>query len=206
MSKLRVLILIFSMLGFSYSYSENLFPFSRMIGLAPQGRVEKIDLFEQPSRHSKKVGELRIQAQGAVLTFHPMKGEVQTFKPDVISEGKPIHTVLQRKGRWVQLPKRPFKEPVWLEITSEWGDTQPSGNQIKVKTSKLSGWVHIEKEKNGILTVLKISRPDGLCEAAVCEGPQFPISKKRYQLLISDLIDSDGHILVDFPYGHEPPF
>lgn len=104
--------------------------------LAPD--IWSLDLHKEPSTQSPRVGRLILAitpGQQVDAKFKPEKGKEIPFHPDQHDSdyGYGPHynqTVLKWSGTWIQLPKRPFPQPVWLNVAA------PKGKGLGLSTAR----------------------------------------------------------------------
>ena len=117
----------------------------------------KLPLYESPSVKAKSAGALIARVmpgEGMEFTYRPPSGEDVTFDPDWVLPDWGYtfmmdHTVLDRKGDWFQLPPRPFRDTVWIQLAGRAGAESASAlgqrsiytlsKTIKVRSSGMAG-------------------------------------------------------------------
>ena len=92
--------------------------------------------------------------EGMEFTYRPPSGEDVTFDPDWVLPDWGYtfmmdHTVLDRKGDWFELPPRPFRDAVWIQLAGRAGagsanvlsqrSTYTLSKTIKVRSSGMAG-------------------------------------------------------------------
>ncbi len=89
----------------------------------------KLPLHESPSVKARSAGALIARVmpgEGMEFTYRPPAGEDVKFEPDWVQPDSGYtfmmdHTVLDRKGDWFQLPPRPFRDAVWIQLPGRAG-------------------------------------------------------------------------------------
>jgi hypothetical protein len=173
---------------------------------APQ--TTTVRLFDAPNEDAEWLGSLIIIAIPGKGLFHAFKGigqEAHTFTPDLYEKewnyGPYYHqTISAREHEWIQLPPRPFPQPVWLKA-------QPlfSGKRGIILEDVSLNTVYLWEGKSIVLTALEEKnwrwRPeqpsDMPCEADEDNNSTAPPSTS---MSYSDLFDRDGHLKLQLKY------
>lgn len=168
----------------------------------------ELNLYKDAYENAAKVGKIRIKAT-------PGKGLSAEFSTDekkwlpLESDSKQTDwgyssyfefTLKDVRNDWLQLPKRPFAEPVWINLKKDWqlknkDEVLPTPSQLEteaVYTVKSLGNIVVLKFSGQNIVYRNENKNDMLCG----EEPQ-PIPKNQLIELtrsVNILYDSDGHL------------
>ncbi|HSL20021.1 MAG TPA: hypothetical protein VK886_00700 [Vicinamibacterales bacterium] len=126
--------------------------------IAQVGAEWKLPLYESPSAESTSAGTIVVRVipgDRMEFTYRPVAGDDVTFEPDWVQPDwgytfMADQTVLDRKGDWFRLPRRPFPSPVWIQLPVR----EPSGVLNDGEIYTLSRTVRARGAKGGRTTVL----------------------------------------------------
>lgn len=168
-----------------------------------------LNIYEKPEG-SKKIGEIRIigtpgkgmQAQYVANGQSPVDFPSDSNGTDWGYSCYFEFTVSDVKGDWLQLPKRPFPNPVWINIKKDWKkkgdlDLRPTPQQINnesVYSVSSLGNIVITKFKGTEFYFRKENANDMSCgdENKSISSDELNETKKP----ISVLFDKDGHLIA----------
>jgi hypothetical protein len=183
-------------------------------------RVRAFPLHAEPDPDSREVGRLLIVRQpeeplGAL--FLPTDSlEARLFVPDLYDPdwgyGPPwFHqTLLERRGEWYRLPRRPFPEPVWVPLGRGGREVQVyrvDPERIYTALGPLAARHGVASEDGGTVVVslsrdavfLRPEEPwDMPCELDEPAPPPSPSHGVR--IPFSELYDEDLHLLLRVRY------
>lgn len=173
----------------------------------------RLTLFEKPDFKSKKIGKIKIVAV-------PGKGLDATYSEDgkkfekLESDSKNTDwgygnffefTVRDLNENWIQLPKRPFTTPVWINLKKDWGATDlPQAQELStdtIYTTDLGDIVILEFSKKTFSYRFENENdmPCGEEEAKQLSPDVLEVKKAD----TDELFDSDGHLTawIKYPKG-----
>lgn len=176
--------------------------------LAP--RIWKLNIYEKPDFSSKRLGEIRVigtPGKGMQAQYVPLEKSPIDFPSD--SNGTDWgyscyfeFTVSDVKGDWIQLPKRPFSYPIWINIKKDWpkkseSDLIPTSQSLdteSVYSVKKLGNIVIKKFSGTNFTYRMENANDMNCgdESKKISPEELKESTKP----ISNLFDEDGHLIA----------
>ncbi len=173
-------------------------------------RIWSLKIYETPDAQSQAIGKIQI-------TGIPGKGLRAQYLPegkapmDFPSDSKGTDwgyscyfefTVVDEKGDWFQLPKRPFPKSVWINPKIDWGKggdlstsftSRPLDNETVYNAGALG---------NIVITKFSASefrfRKENVNDMSCGNEPKniSPIELKEITKPISTLFDKDGHLIV----------
>lgn len=163
----------------------------------------EFDLFTDPDPKSKKIGRLIIEVRPwsedgedngetqVMASFENLEKKVISFNVDVPNpfEDKPgaFHTILAKKGGWVQFPAKPFPTNAWADL-SKFGS-----NPISIL--KLPRPVFVQNGETGTYAIFQRQKGSRLIGIETMENRnQVKKGAKPLEVNISDLYDANGHI------------
>lgn len=169
-----------------------------------------LTVYEKASKDSKILGKVLVigsPSEGLKALYVPVKGSPQNFPSDSSNSdwGYSSYfefTISQTEGDWIQLPKRPFEKPVWININKDW----PKKNEEEIYPfpRKLSIDVVYETPTLGDIVILGFSgnsfsyrhenSNDMLCGEEPLEIPPERLKPKTKP--IEALYDKDGHLIA----------
>lgn len=169
-----------------------------------------LNVYEKPDISSKRLGEIRVvgtPGKGMQAQYIPPEKPPIDFPSD--SNGTDWgyscyfeFTVSDVKGDWIQLPKRPFPYPIWINIKKDWptkneGDLIPTSqplNEESVYSVKKLGNIVIKKFSGNEFTYRKENANDMSCG----DEPKkiAPEDLKESTKPISILFDDAGHLIA----------
>lgn len=166
--------------------------------------VEKINVYSDPNSSSKLLGQIvvTITMEDGTSGKFVTKGSEESMEPDSKGtdpgyDGYFEFTVSQVSGDWIQLPKRPFEKPVWINLKKDWGtarapEVQPLGIGTVVDSpfGKIVALDFTETEF--------VYRNEG-ASSSVCgeeATDDSPEDLKEHRVPLKEIYDSDGHLLL----------
>jgi len=185
-------------------------------------RVRAFDLYREADRESPLVGQLLIVRRPEEPTsahFLPLDSlEARLFVPDLYDPdwgyGPPwFHqTLLERRGSWYRLPRRPFPEPVWVELGRQGRDVQvfrlkDHADRVYTALGSLAEREGVVSPEGGTVVVsigsetirLRPEEPwDMPCGLEVRSPPPDP--RPGVEVSMADLYDEDLHLLLRVRY------
>lgn len=178
---------------------------------SPKTPEWRFNLYEEPSSESKKVGEfvisLGLDEQNAIYASYVKdkksdKVKIQVDDYDPYGGGRPYFdfTILQVKNNWVQLPKNPFDNPVWLKIPDYAKGTERVRKLELKEFYRLSGKYVIKplKIKKDSLVYRKFNGNDMDCGNPPVKVPKEDLVEK--EIPFRDLYDRDGRLTIKIAF------
>lgn len=167
-----------------------------------------LHLREKPEAGSRKLGEIRMSLGDAGLQYRFVDGSGKEipFEPDSYdgdwSYDSIYHTALRRSGDWVQLPRRPFPAPVWIDLRELGAPARvvliQNLHVVELRSPGFTGAARILGiDKTGV-RVRAETAGDMPCGDEPA-GP--PTTKKTFTLPLKDLSDADGHLRLSEQYS-----
>lgn len=170
----------------------------------------QLTVFQEPKMESKKLGLIVITAtpgKGVIAEFVDSNKKSVPFESD--SKGTDWgyssyfeFTVKDIKGDWIQLPRRPFPQPIWINIKAEWPIKGPHGylptpspmNSESVYSAGALGDIVITQYSGTKITFRKENENDMPCgeEAKTIPAEMLKETTKP----IESLYDSEGHLIA----------
>lgn len=179
-----------------------------------------LNVYQDKSSSSKKLGTI-------FITATPGKGIEAVFTGDdkktvpLNSDSKQTDwgyssyfefSLTDVQGDWLQLPKRPFATPVWINLKADWKTTEKPGKEIAsifptpasmeaetIYSVKKLGNVVITKFEGKTFTYRNENPNDMLCGDEPKKIP--PGDLKTQTKPISELFDEDGHLIAWVAYS-----
>jgi hypothetical protein len=175
----------------------------------------KLNVYQDKSKSSKRLGLI-------VITATPGKGVTAAYT-DTANKTIPLEsdtgagdwgyssyfefTLKDVQGEWLQLPKRPFLGPVWINPKSDWPVLEdldkvstaifPRPGKMEIGTVYSAGTlgnIVIIKFEGQTVTFRKENSNDMLCGEEPVKVS--PADLKTMTKPISDLYDADGHLIA----------
>lgn len=169
-----------------------------------------LKVYEKPDLSSKRLGEIRVvgtPGKGMQAQYIPLAESPIDFPSDSSGTvwGYSCYfefTVSDVKGNWIQLPKRPFPNPIWINIKKDWPTKNESGlnptpqalNNVSVYSVKKLGNIVIKKFSGNEFTYRKENANDMNYDGE----PKKVASEelKESTKPISILFDDAGHLIA----------
>jgi hypothetical protein len=167
-----------------------------------------------PDEGAAKLGEIQMYLlAGGPLRYRYVNrsGVAVPFDPDSYDGdwgySSIYHTALRRSGDWVQLPRRPFPEPVWIDLRDlgALAEVKPiqSFHVIDLRTVPFTGSaliVGIDASQVRIREEIPSDMPCGeeFSEEQIREAEQ---KARSVTMPLRELFDSDGHLLIAVKYS-----
>jgi hypothetical protein len=174
-----------------------------------------LNVYQDKSASSKKLGVI-------VITATPGKG-VKAIYTDAAKKSVPLESdtgagdwgyssyfefgLNNAQGDWLQLPKRPFPTPVWINLKAEWPTKNKPGEVIKEifpTADKMETGTPYTAGKLGSIVITQFSGQnfsfrkenpnDMLCGEEPVKVPASDL--KTTTKPIGDLFDGDGHLIA----------
>jgi len=160
-------------------------------------------LYESPEEKSKKLGKIKLTvtpSKGYKSYYINEKNIESAFESD---DGGEYHdygqsfvfTVADKKGDWIQLPKRPFATAVWINPVKDMG---PNSNIVPATIYTTSyesdsyGTIVFTKFQGDEVSFRKENDADFNCEGS--EVKVTPEQLKEMTIKVEKLYDKDGHL------------
>jgi hypothetical protein len=166
-----------------------------------------------PDEGAAKVGEIQIYSGGGPLRYRYVNqsGVAVPFQPDSYDGdwgySSIYHTALRRSGDWVQLPRRPFPEPVWVDLRALGAPAEvkpiQSFHVIDLRTVPFTGSARIVGIDGSQVRIREEIPSDMPCSEEFSEEQIREAEQKARSLTMrsSELLDSDGHLLLAVKYS-----
>lgn len=171
-----------------------------------------VSVYAEPKKDSKTLGKL-------ILTATPGKGMTAEFQDNanktwtVLSDSKQTDwgyssffefSIRDKKGDWLQLPKKPFQNPVWINLKTTWPNEEiprePSSMEPgTVYTVEGLGDIVITTFKGYTFTYRMENKNDMLCGDEPAVVPKSEI--KEFTKPVDLLYNSDGHLIAWIKYS-----
>ncbi|WP_413557279.1 hypothetical protein [Bdellovibrio sp. HCB209] len=179
----------------------------RKDNLAP--KTWKLSVYEKPEAGSVRLGEIHvIGTPGKGMKAEWVEYKKSPVKFDSDSKGTDWgyscyfeFTVSEVKGDWIQLPKRPFAKPVWINIKKDWPakgehDIVPAPSELQVGSIYQVSIGNIVPSKfSGSEVVYRMENANDMnCGDETKEIPSEQL--KELKMPVSNLYDKDGHLLA----------
>ncbi|WP_413587482.1 hypothetical protein [Bdellovibrio sp. HCB274] len=176
--------------------------------LAP--KTWKLGVYEKPDAKFPTLGEIHIigtPGKGMNALYIQNKSKPVDFPSD--SKGTDWgyscyfeFTVSDVKGDWIQLPRNPFTNPVWINLKKDWpvkkeGEILPAPESLEVGSIYSAGAIgNIVpiKFSGAEIVYRKENANDMNCGDEVKEVSKEEL--KELKMPISNLYDKDGHLIV----------
>ena len=167
--------------------------------------IISLPLFAEPGKSAKSLGQILLTGHTELTAYYvpPEGGPAVLFKPDLFDSdwgyGPWFHqTILERQGSWFKLPKNPFPEPVWLDISIL--TDKPVIEDVMVGSIYYFGdesFFILGYDDRGIAV-----RPEQEADMVICheEGETEIQPYTPRHIPYEDLFDGDGHLMLDFKY------
>ena len=175
-----------------------------------QPKTWELNVYENAKEDSEALGKILIigiPGRGLKAQFAPVKGVPKDFPSDSSNTDWGYSsffefTVSKTEGYWIQLPKRPFPSPVWINIKNDWSkktedELLPTPSVLDSETVYSVpnlGDIVITSFKDKNFSYREENSNDMLCG----EEPQKipPEKLKETTRPIDVLYDKDGHLLA----------
>lgn len=178
-------------------------------------RTWELGVYEGANAKSKFLGKI-------LVTGTPGKGLEALYKPvagsqiKLPSDSKETDwgyssffefTVSKVAGDWIQLPKRPFVKPVWINIKKDWSkkdapEMPPEPRELETDTVYSAGSlgdIVITNFSGKEFRYRKENRNDMSCGESKVKVA--PADLREFVRPITDLYDKDGHLIVWIKYS-----
>lgn len=171
---------------------------------SPDAVEAEVDVFEAPDEKSKKIGKLKFSYRDSLYVsfvdteekYHPLSIDVHDTDSSVA-----YHTVLEKKGDWLKLPRSPFPKDVWIRMPGAGQRVRAIDRfgVLEVNTPTYSGGVVLDKIEGGFYV--------GRREDDHFDNPCIPGNKKTktpkmgtLRIPIQELFDQNQHIRAKIKY------
>lgn len=171
--------------------------------------VERINVYGVPSLSSKLLGQIivTITMEYGTSGKFMAKGIEKAMDPDSRGtdpgyDGYFEFTVSDVSGDWIQLPKRPFEKPVWINLKEDWGAARaPEVQYLGIGTvvdSPFGDVVTLDFTETEFVYRNEGSSSSGCGEESENESPaeESPEDLKEHRVPLKEIYDFDGHLLL----------
>lgn len=163
-------------------------------------RISRWRIFAEPSEKSKKVGEIEVSLElkdvhYARLSFFflPARGPKRKFTPDMAASCEYdglYHTVLARKGDWLEFPEKPFRKSVWVKFDGDWGPVET----VKMKDLEIISLTVDGKKGSYVFKSLRVDKAVFKPYAPEDEEHQ-DADREDVEIPLKNLYDAHHHLL-----------
>ena len=173
-----------------------------------------LPLRADPDERAVKVGEIQMDLGGGGglrYRYVNRSGVAVPFQPDSYDGdwgySSIYHTALRRSGDWVQLPRRPFPEPVWIHLRDLGAPAEvipiQSLHVIDLRTVPFTGSALIVGIDASEVRIREEIPSDMPCSEEFSEGQIREAEQKARSLTmpLRELFDSDRHLLLAVKYS-----